>query len=586
MNASLIVICATDQVIGSELTASLEQSSYDVHQVLTLEHCLLFIRETHPSLLMITVQADNHQIYRFLTECQENEKLCDIPILLVVDRNIEIHQYIDLKADDYLISPFSPQEVKLRIDNALHRRKIRKQYLRNIQSLEQEKLAMLEELEYQKKVSQELFAREMLIDKITGFPTTPSLMDDIRKILETGIPIDILYFSISKLKKVEEVFGWQIIDNVLEYTARRLVEIAKKTLTDEDILAIDRAAGDDFILFISSPQNYFKNKDMSLQEFGKQIIEDLRESLNEKFGHDLSRQFDFYIGTSRMYFNAKIRLERLVYNSIKEAVSVAINQEQRTFAYNVEKLNQIILEEKIATQYQPIVSTADLSILGFEAVSRGTTDEFLHQPELLFDLAHRADIVWQLERVCRRQALKRTRELPEGTLLFLNLDPSAAKDPHLRSHESLIHYNVNPSQIVFEITERTNIDDFLSFKKQLEYLRRMGFRIAIDDAGSGYSSLQSITELEPDFIKFDMTLVRDIHKTYIKQSLVEVLVKFSEKLKIPVIAEGVESVEEFQTIIELGVPLAQGYLFSRPCTTFLEGIQSVSERKERQSPHV
>jgi len=117
---------------------------------------------------------------------------------------------------------------------------------------------------------------------------------------------------------------------------------------------------------------------------------------------------------------------------------------------------------------------------------------------------------------------------------------------------------------VLEITERTAIKDYPKFRERLKIFREMGYRFAVDDAGSGYAGLGSIANLEPDFIKLDISLINAIDTNFIKQNLVETMVRFANDHGAMVIAEGVERAEEFKTVRDLGVHLVQGFFLHRP----------------------
>jgi EAL domain-containing protein (putative c-di-GMP-specific phosphodiesterase class I) len=118
--------------------------------------------------------------------------------------------------------------------------------------------------------------------------------------------------------------------------------------------------------------------------------------------------------------------------------------------------------------------------------------------------------------------------------------------------------------VVIEITERTAIKDYPKFRDRLKAFREMGYRFAVDDAGSGYAGLGSIANLEPDFIKLDISLINAIDTNFIKQNLVQTMVRFANDHGAKVIAEGVERAEEFATVQELGVHLVQGFFLHRP----------------------
>jgi EAL domain-containing protein (putative c-di-GMP-specific phosphodiesterase class I) len=149
--------------------------------------------------------------------------------------------------------------------------------------------------------------------------------------------------------------------------------------------------------------------------------------------------------------------------------------------------------------------------------------------------------------------------LQPGELLFLNVDPHDFNDPAFNENE--VKY---PERVVIEITERTAIKDYPKFRERLRAFREAGFRFAVDDAGSGYAGLGSIANLEPNYIKLDISLINGIDTNFIKQNLVETMVKFANDHGAKVIAEGVERAEEFKAVKELGVHLVQGFFLHRP----------------------
>jgi EAL domain-containing protein (putative c-di-GMP-specific phosphodiesterase class I) len=166
-----------------------------------------------------------------------------------------------------------------------------------------------------------------------------------------------------------------------------------------------------------------------------------------------------------------------------------------------------------------------------------------------------------------------TRLAPDQ-LLFLNVDPHDFADPELDGLTV-----ADPRRVVIEITERTAIKDYPRFRERLQGFRDRGFRIAVDDAGSGYAGLGSIANLEPDFIKLDISLINSIDTNFIKQNLVETMVRFAEEHGAMVIAEGVERAEELETVKRLGVHLVQGFFLHPPKTLDAGAPQPVGEAR-------
>ena len=232
-----------------------------------------------------------------------------------------------------------------------------------------------------------------------------------------------------------------------------------------------------------------------------------------------------------------------------------------------DELLRIIKDKKIQPVFQPIVSLKGGEVMGYEALARGPIDSPLHMPAQLFAIAAKHKMLLALEHVCREASIQQTKMLTAGQQLFLNLTPEVINDPEFRNGRTkqvVLHHGLLPEQVTFEITERTAISDFGNFTRALHHYRQQGYCIAVDDAGAGYSSLQAIAELYPDFIKLDMSIVRDIHNNPFKIAILEALVNLASAMNSKIIAEGVETVDELLTVMRLGVGYAQGFFFARP----------------------
>ena len=232
-----------------------------------------------------------------------------------------------------------------------------------------------------------------------------------------------------------------------------------------------------------------------------------------------------------------------------------------------DELIRIIRDKKIQAVFQPIVNLSDASVMGYEALARGPADSPLHLPAQLFATAAKHKLLLALEHVCRESAIRDTKMLAPGQQLFINITPEVVNDPEFRNGRTkqlVLHHGMIPEQVTFEITERTAISDFGNFTRALHHYHQQGYSIAVDDAGAGYSSLQAIAELYPDFIKLDMSIVRDINNNPFKIAILEALVNLAQAMNSRIIAEGVETADELLTVMKLGVGYAQGYFFAKP----------------------
>jgi EAL domain-containing protein (putative c-di-GMP-specific phosphodiesterase class I)/GGDEF domain-containing protein len=405
---------------------------------------------------------------------------------------------------------------------------------------------------------------ELLYDRLTGFPTLPVMIEQARELLERRGELTVLYIHFVWYEKIEEIYGWQKLDDVLEATANALRDFyAREHSSAENIMMVSHIADDDFILFTQVPAA-LEAAERRLQALSQQLETFLRGEVERAHGEDISALCGIYVGASTVFRNPKIRTERLIYRGIREAAQAARGAEQWERSRKVADLKSTIRDGAVFIEYHPIIVTKTEAIHGYDALARGARRE-LRSPEVLFEVAEEANMIWELSRLLRRRAVEgMINELEEGQFLFLNIDPHDFDDPAFRSLDPDDLGIKDPSKVVLEITERTAIKDYPRFQEYLAAFREQGFRFAVDDAGSGYAGLGSIANLAPDYIKLDISLISNIDTNFLKQNLVETMVNFADGQGALVIAEGVERQEEFETVKQLGVHFTQGFLFHRP----------------------
>lgn len=219
--------------------------------------------------------------------------------------------------------------------------------------------------------------------------------------------------------------------------------------------------------------------------------------------------------------------------------------------------------------FQPIVPSEAKSGEGafaYEALLR-SSDPVLPDPGAIIGAAERLGRLADLGRGVRSAVASAAAEAPPSSLLFVNLHARDLMDDELYSPAAPLS-KLAP-RVVLEITERVSLHDTNDVRDRVGVLRRLGYRIAIDDLGAGYSGLSAFASLEPEFVKLDMSLVRDVDTHPVKQRLVAALMEVCRELHINVVSEGVETNREFETLLGLGCPLLQGYLFGMPSRGFI-----------------
>lgn len=216
--------------------------------------------------------------------------------------------------------------------------------------------------------------------------------------------------------------------------------------------------------------------------------------------------------------------------------------------------------------YQPIVAWPAQEVYGYEALVR-SFDPDLPRPGMLFDAAERLGRVQDLGLRIREAVAESAAAAPPGALIFTNLHALDLTNDLLYSQDSALAQIAG--RVVLEITERASLHRVDDLKGKMRALRELGYRIAVDDLGAGYSGLSSFSQLEPDVAKLDMSLIRDIDGSSAKASLVKSMISVcSNDLGIRVICEGVETVGERDTLQRVGADLLQGYLFAKPEKAF------------------
>jgi EAL domain-containing protein (putative c-di-GMP-specific phosphodiesterase class I) len=215
--------------------------------------------------------------------------------------------------------------------------------------------------------------------------------------------------------------------------------------------------------------------------------------------------------------------------------------------------------------HQPIVSWRERRVFAHEALVR-STEPTLSDPTPLLAAAERLGRLPDLGRAIRRAAAERLKRAPAGTISFVNLHPFDLADEDLYSMRAPL--SVLATQVVLEVTECASIEQSDDLPERLAQLRRMGFRIALDDLGAGYASLSAFAHLAPHAVKLDKSLTGGVDTDSMKRKLIASLTDLCHELGIVVVAEGVETAAQRDALVSLGCDLLQGYLFAQPASEY------------------
>ena len=392
-------------------------------------------------------------------------------------------------------------------------------------------------------------------------PTVAASIESLRKPIQERGELVILYFNFDRYTKVEEIYGWEKLDEILETTTAAMRDFFRNGPFASSQVMVSFVNDDDFVLFHIPAPDVPVPTDEEITDLTVRLHQFIATRVEEAYGESVAALFDTYVGRAHLYYDPKIRLERQIYRGIRDAAASSVSVEQRELARKSADLRETLRTGALWIEYHPIVITDTQEIFGYEALARGKMRS-MRRPEVMFEVAAQSDMIWELSRLCRNTAILGMKDrLEKGQLLFINVDPHDFTDPAFTEMDLDVP---DPSRVVLEITERTAIKDYPKFRGRLKDFRDRGYRFAVDDAGSGYAGLGSIANLEPDFIKLDISLINCIDANFIKQNLVETMVRFANDQNAKVIAEGVERAEEYETVKQLGVHLVQGFYLHPP----------------------
>ncbi len=250
-------------------------------------------------------------------------------------------------------------------------------------------------------------------------------------------------------------------------------------------------------------------------------------------------------------------------NTVCEAVKCRMGSEDLTSLGR--RLDRAL--EGLWMAYQPIVEVSKRRPLAYEALLRTTAPDVKGPPEVL-SMAEKTGRLFDLGRCIRRAVAAELPKLPDGVDVFVNLHPADLADPEL--FDPTAPLTAFARRVVLEVTERAQIAHDATLNAQIDGLRSLGYRVAVDDLGAGYAGLTSLARIQPEFVKIDGSLVRDIDTSRVNQLIVAAVLDLSTRLGLQVIAEAIETEPEYATLQLLGVELMQGYFFARPAKPFVQ----------------
>jgi EAL domain-containing protein (putative c-di-GMP-specific phosphodiesterase class I)/GGDEF domain-containing protein len=412
--------------------------------------------------------------------------------------------------------------------------------------------------------------KSALFDPITSLYSYNLHLDQL-EMQCAGLRLGIIVVEFPAFGALEQTHGWEVGDRFLTGVAAQLRSLKGRIYPESTLVSLDGVYGNAFTLFLKEGPGGRELEVSDLADVCSALATHLEDRLSMETWAPTPPAIDCSIGYSVVSPNPSARFERMVHQGIRQARGMTLRDADRLQGRRAVELRTIMDEGLLTTHYQPIVDMDLDSIMGYEALTRGPQNTFFEGPEALFSASDANCLSSELDALCRQRALRGARGFDPDKKLFLNSLPESLGTPGLIERNltgTLEEVELRPHNLVLEITERTAIEDFEMFGRELDRLRRIGFLVAIDDVGTGYSSLQTISEIPADFLKIDISLIKNLHQSLIKQDLVHSLLQVASRTRTRVIAEGIETAEEYHALRACGVRYGQGFYFARPAPAF------------------
>lgn len=376
----------------------------------------------------------------------------------------------------------------------------------------------------------------------------------------------VLYLDIVKFHEVEFRYGYKICHQILAEIENEIEHTLSKQRNLFLFTQSENRGGDDFVIYFVPG----KNTQWLMKEVIEKWVLPLEERFNRKIRKLINEKVSLRSGLAQCINVAGRSADYLLYDAVKEAFLLNKSEPDPQFFTRREELTHLIEDPNkyLQAAFQPIIDTRSGAIFGFEALARMPNSTCFNNIADLFPFAEKIGQLYPVETLCRRQAITSYPSIArDHEKLFLNINPKVLVDPEFaagHTRKLLSEKGLSPSDVVLEITERSTIENFSAFRDALDHYRSQGYLIALDDVGAGYSSLQSVAELHPDFLKVDRSLIKNVNSDPIKWALLETFVTFSKRIGCRIIAEGVEMAEEMRTVVQLGVDYVQGFYVAKP----------------------
>jgi EAL domain-containing protein (putative c-di-GMP-specific phosphodiesterase class I) len=401
----------------------------------------------------------------------------------------------------------------------------------------------------------------VIYDGVTGLPIHP--FDDPVRAHERIPHLGVIYLQIGKFFGFEELYGWELYDQVLVVVSRGLREDVERSRYAANLFSIRYSGSDGFYVLYDLPHPARVRASAPLDTEASRLQANALKRLRTAFAGTAVDLMTVHASSLVTSDNPRVRSSRHLTRQLSEAVKIVSQRQTREKIDLCVALKRVMGGKQLRAAFQPLRHLIDGAVLGWEALIRGPQGSPFETPNVLFAVARENDMDVELETLCLETIFG---ALPRGVgsrRLFVNASSMLLRHPVFLDERNLTSINRSHNDVVIEISEK-EIVDYSSFGDILAAVRGAGLKIAIDDAGSGYSGLEAILNLRPDYIKVADSLVRGLEDDPIKREIISSLAAIGSRIDATLVAEGIERGQERDALIELGIEYGQGFFLGRP----------------------
>ncbi len=540
---AVILLVDDDPEIGSYVRATLSDTNYRVISCPDVAGAIRAAEEDPPDLALVDITLGGDETgWDFLRHLRTRRETERTPTVMLTGSSdtVDRERSLRMGADRYLIKPVRPETLRRVVG---------------------EMLAARDDIWWSMTLRSDQVQRlrELFFDATTEVATLAVVVDELRKQVEGGHTLHVFCLELEPLFRLGERDQWDALDRLRKEFVRGLRVLVAPILGNDVVVATSHSGANDFYCF-----SHNHRAGTNLGHTARELEKSARTVLKATdIDPSIADEVTIFCGGAETQ-PTPVFAPRILYNAVREAKDAAERRETRYYHAMRERVVRAVRERNISTVYQPVIDLRTRAVVGFEALSRGPAGTEIENPEVIFEIARDFDLVWELESLCIENVGPVLEDVCTRGFLFFNLESHFIQQLQQRGTDVFDPFFNNHQNVVIEVTERSAIRDYRTFRSTLHDLKAMGFRIAIDDCGSGYASLEAVAELQPDYLKVGHSLFHGVAQDPIRRRLVDLVARCADTIGAKTIAEAIETEEQLQVCRELGIDQGQGYLFAPP----------------------